>query len=163
VGGTGPIRDLKFEKGDSASQSPLAGYHLIPADLNKGAQGTYIYLTFTRDSTSVQTGTQCGWETGEFVTGLLVHDYNWFDVAGFKGVCVGIGAPWTPIWEDTHNPLSPWKHPDLNDGSGGRFILAWQAKVDGSTPVTEVGVVSGSSSAIRCPSGWIKDSNDLGG
>lgn len=161
VGGAGAIRDLKFEKGDSASQVPLDGYHLIPADLNKGAGGTYIYLTFTRDGTKVQAPDQCGWGEGEYVTTFFAEDFGWADSGAVKGTCGGMGYPSTPIWEYTGNYAWPWKHPDLNDGSGGRYIFAWLQKVAGSAPIQEVGVVSGSSGSIQCPSGWIRDNQDL--
>lgn len=163
VGGSGAIRDLKFEKADYANQTPLPGYHLIPADLNKGAGGTYIYLTFTRDDSKVQARDYCNWGEGGYTTRLKADDFNWFDSGGYKGVCVGMGNPWTPIWEYTGNIFLPWpwKHPDLNDGAGGRYIFAWQAKVPGEAPILEVGVVSGSSSSIQCPSGWTRDNQDL--
>jgi hypothetical protein len=163
VGGYGAIRDLKFEKGGSSNQTPLDGYYLIPADLNKGAGGTYIYLTFTRDDSKVQARDHCGWGEGGYVTHLFAEDFNWFDSGGYKGVCVGMGYPSTPIWEYTGDYVFgwPWKHPDLNDGAGGRYIFAWQQKVAGTAPIQEVGVVSGSSSSIQCPSGWVRDNQDL--
>lgn len=160
-GGTGAIRDLKFEKGDTSSQVPLDGYTLIPADLNKGAGGTYIYLTFTRLEDKLQVGTQCGWENNAFVTGLFADDFRAIDAVQMKGTCAGLGDPWTPIWESTGDPLWPWKHPDLNDGSGGRYIYAWQERVGTGAPLTEVGVLSGNTSAIQCPAGWTKVDQDL--
>jgi len=158
IGGIGAIRDLKFEKGDSPSQTPLAGYHLIPADLNRGADGTFIYLTFTRDANAVQHTNACDHAPNDFVTGIHVANLSAFDAFFSKGSCAAPGAPLTPIWEETG---IGWKHPDLNDGAGGRFILAWQLKVAGGSPFTEIGVIFGSSSAIRCPFGWTKDNQDL--
>jgi hypothetical protein len=159
VGGAGAIRDLKFEKGSSSSQVPLGGYHLISADLNRGAGGAYIYLTFTRDAAVVQGGNECGHSTGEFVTGIHADDYNAVDAVGKKGNCSNLGPPWTPIWEETG--ILGWKHPDLNDGAGGRFIFAWLHKVDGLAPIKEIGVVSSRNGSVTCPSGWTRQNQDL--
>ena len=155
-----PIRDLKFEKGDSSNQTPLDGYHLISADLNKGASGRYIYLTFTRDARKVINDDQCGITSNPYITGLRAASYNFIDAAIEKGSCRN---PWTPIWEAVwlSDEIFDWKHIDLNDGSGGRFIYAWQSKVDGEDPILEVGVVSGNQSNIRCPSGWVTHGQDL--
>ena len=161
IGGSGPIRDLKFTKGDSSAQPVLDGYHKIPADLNKGAGGTYIYITFTRDQASVEAPSQCGYATHEFITGLQASNYNAIDAVGAKGNCVNLGNPWEPIWEPRSNVFPfGWKHPDLNDGSGGRFIFAWQHKVSGLAPITEIGVTSARRNA-NCPSGWTKVNQDL--
>jgi len=160
-GGTGNIRDLKFIKGDTPFEVPLDGYTVISADLNKGAGGTYIFLTFTRRQDKMQIGNLCNWENNEFVTGLFADDFNALDAVQMKGTCAGLGLPWTPIWEATGDPFWPWKHPDLNDGSGGRFIFAWQARVGTGAPLTEVGVLSGSSSTIQCPAGWTRVDQDL--
>jgi hypothetical protein len=161
-GGSGAIRDLKFEKGNSSAQTPLAGYHLITADLNRGAGGAYIYLTFTRDLDSIQNGDECGHISNDFVTGIVADDYNAFDAVGAKGNC-SFRAPGSPILQPIRigSSVLAWKHPDLNDGSGGRFIFAWQYKQEGGSPIHEVGVVSGGSSGIQCPTGWIKQTQDL--
>jgi hypothetical protein len=159
--GSGYIRDLKFEKGDTSSQTPLPGYFLIPADLNKGAGGTYVYLPFTRDATKVQGPFEyCGGQN-QYVTGIIADDFG--AASNMKGTCnVGVSpyaAP--PIWEYPGADFLPWKHPDLNDGAGGRFIFAWQQMHLSGSPVREVGVVSGNSSGISCPSGWTRVNQDL--
>lgn len=161
IGGFGPIRDLKFAKGSSSSQRPLDGYHLIPADLNKGAGGQYIYITFTREQSAVTNGSQCGYMTNNFLTGIHASNFNAIDAIGKKGNCSNPGYPWEPIWEPREIPIpTGWKHPDLNDGSGGRFIFAWQHKVSGLAPITEIGVTSARRNA-NCPSGWTKVNQDL--
>lgn len=158
-GGWGPIRDLKFTKGNSPSQPTLPGYELINVDLNKGAGGTYIYLTFTRGNTAEGAPTnKCAPNVydGEYVTDFLADDYNAFDAALVKGTC-HIG--WSPVLES--GGVDGWKQPDLNDGAGGRYIFAWQLKLSGQPPIQEVGVLAGNSSTIQCPSGWTRDRQDL--
>lgn len=160
VGGFGAIRDLKFAKGDSSTPTVLSGYHRIGVDLNRGAGGTYIYLTFTRDK-SVQQGPldECGPGAiqGEFVTNIIAEDYSW---GHMKGRCFGSWTP--PIYQSIDNIFDPWKHPDLNDGAGGRYIFAWQDRPADSTmqPIREVGVVAGSGGTV-CPSGWSQVPQDL--
>lgn len=158
-GGTGAIRDLKVTKGDSASQPTLPGYHRIDVDLNKGAGGTYIYLTFTRDEDSEVGPTDyCGsWIDGPFVTDIFAQDYDFIGASSAKNSCYGATAP--PIWEP--RDISGWKHPDLNDGAGGRFIFAWQYKNSDMVPIQEVGVLAGGTSGIACPTGWTRVNQDL--
>ncbi|MBB4600472.1 hypothetical protein HNQ93_000048 [Hymenobacter luteus] len=63
----------------------------------------------------------------------------------------GKNAPGT-VW-------GTWEQPDLNDGSGGRFIASYQSKdVRDGGPI-EVGVIAGNSSSISPPMGWIKIDN----
>jgi hypothetical protein len=160
VGGLGAIRDLKFAKGDTSTPSVLSGYHKINVDLNRGAGGTYIYLTFTRDKT-VQQGPldECppGYIQGDFVTNIIAEDYAW---GHMKGKCLGSWTP--PIYQATGSILAPWKHPDLNDGAGGRYIFAWQERPNGSSmqPIREVGVVAGAG-GTACPTGWSQVPQDL--
>jgi hypothetical protein len=160
LGGAGAIRDLKIEKGGSSSQTPLVGYTLIPLDLNKGAGGTYIYLTFTRLETYVQEHIPagCAIAPGPYVTAIRADDYNAIDALGVKGKCLQPG--YLPVVEATWSSLDEWKHPDLNDGAGGRYIFAWQEKGPYS-PIAEVGVIAGSSSSIACPAGWNRIDQDL--
>lgn len=116
---------------------PLDGYHLISTDLNRGPRELDL-PDVTRDSTKVQTGTLADGKPVRLSRASSCTITAGLDVAGFKGACRGIGSPWTSICEDTHDPLHPWKHPDLNDGSGRRFILClagqrqWQCDDQGS-------------------------------
>jgi hypothetical protein len=170
LGGLGAIRDLKFTKGNSSNQPVLSGYELINLDLNKGAGGTYVYLTFTRNQASVVgvTGQQNPCEgsapadsTGPFVTNFMADDYGAWEAMGVKNTCLMIQSNWTPVFEPGGG--YGWKQPDLNDGAGGRYIYGWVLKKTdpGVPPIQEVGVLAGNSSTIQCPAGWTRVEQDL--
>lgn len=148
-----PIRDLKFTKGSSANQPVQSDYVLLNLDLNKGAGGHYIYLTFSRRWMSGPYD-YCWVGAGEYVTDIIAED---FGTGWYKGQCYG--AEYEPIWEPS--VILNWKHPDLNDGSGGRYIFAWQEKNMNVAPIKEVGVVAGNSGSIQCPAGWTRVEQDL--
>lgn len=169
MGGSGYIRDLKIDKSsDSMSVASLPGYQLIPVDLNKGAGGKYIYLTFTRSADHVQQHIPQGCEDiipGPYVTSIYADDWNAVDALGVKGTCLqssGLYWEYLPLVQPTGVPYYwEWKQPDLNDGSGGRFIYAWQTKRASAPPIAEVGVIAGNNGSIACPSGWTRIDQDL--
>jgi hypothetical protein len=75
----------------------------------------------------------------------------------------GWPTPWAPPIE-TKDAFG-FHQPDLNDGSAGKYIYAFQEKYEGATPypatVMEVGVIYGNSSSIVPPTGWRKIPGDL--
>jgi hypothetical protein len=149
----GDIYDLKIVKGGSSNLTPLPGYTIIPVDLNKGAGGQYIYMTFTRNpSTVASSGRDDGRVTSGPVRGIIATA----NTVGAMFVSWPYNA--TPIWAPG-SVWGTWEQPDLNDGAGGRFIASYQTKneVDGG-PI-EVGVIAGNSSSIQPPSGWLKLNN----
>ncbi|TXK52909.1 hypothetical protein FVR03_00615 [Pontibacter qinzhouensis] len=158
---TNAIQDLKIIKGSSASINPsLAGYHKINADLNRGAGGQYIYLTFTRDPGQVRGSSN--WVTDQSYGGyvpvknIIVMSYTIGGLNGWPTLC----SP--PI--EVKDAFG-FHTPDLNDGAGGKYIYAYQEKCDMYTSypgtIKEVGVLYGNSSSISPPTGWVKLPQDL--
>ncbi|MCB2378312.1 hypothetical protein LGH70_12000 [Hymenobacter sp. BT635] len=154
----GHIYDLKITKG---GDGPLDGYTKIDVDLNRGAGGQYIYLTFTRNPSKVQKGSE--WDpycmNGSFsvcngrevvgpVRGIWSQAYN---SGGAFHAWPGFTFPtWAP------NGVGGWKQPDLNDGAGGDYIYGYQSKDARDGNPIEVGVLYGSSSSVAPPAGWVK-------
>lgn len=159
------IYDLKIIKGSSSSigTSDFPGYYKINADLNKGAGGKYIYLVFTRDKNKV-VGSSSWVNDGmkgssNPVRNIYVRS-NSFGY-GFNMVPTNCAAPL-----ETKDAFGGYHQPDLNDGSTGKYIYAWQEKCDTYTPgypypIREVGVIYGKSSSIEPPAPWIKIPGDL--
>ncbi|WP_345221346.1 hypothetical protein [Hymenobacter koreensis] len=161
----GDILDLKIVKGSSANLTALPGYTIIPVDLNKGAGGQYIYLTFTRDPTKVQYGDEVKKDqvntdgfavgSGRYVIGPVraIYSKSARSGADFQN--------WprfsVPNWAPSPTNFDDWIQPDLNDGSGGRFIASYQGKDHrySGRPI-EVGVIAGNSPNITPPAGWVK-------
>jgi hypothetical protein len=159
-----PIYDLKIAKSSSSSVAPLDGYVKIPLDLNKGAGGAYIYLTFTRDRSKVQ-GTNNSTDYIYDYTAVAYDNglnYSKLPADGWES----IKMPWDNIFD-------PWKVPDLNDGAAGKYIFGYLTKGSNSillnkyydsrdsSPIMEVGVIAGGSSSIAPPLGWKKVPQDL--
>ena len=154
--GTGPIRDLKFTTDDPAIQPLLPAYVVLPIDLNQGAGGTSIYLTFTRSEAGEGWPLNCQLPDGPFVTSIIAEDF-WLNSPQAR-----CWESHTPIWEPAIPAwLGAWIHPDLNDGAGGPFIFAWQRKQIGVRTIEEVGVLAGNSRYIQCPAGWTRVEQDL--
>lgn len=156
----GYIWDLKIVKGSTSSEQPLAGYTKIDADLNRGAGGSYIYLTFTRSPFQTRLGDETGYGwTQSQISG---------PVRGLQALTqpTGISVGWiwgatpppgfVPIWSPNPIPGSTWKQPDLNDGAGGSWIYGFQFKEYQSGPV-EVGIISSTSSRPVPPANWTAD------
>ncbi|MDQ2769095.1 MAG: hypothetical protein M3Y54_01170 [Bacteroidota bacterium] len=175
----GYLYDLKIVKGSSANQAPFDGnphYHNIPIDLNEGAGGEYIYVSFTRDPLSVEYQTHpagCGYngsggdETPRDANGNTVN-MPIMDIDTEVRCC---NAPWSNchgVFTPMYARQSPvfnsnyFKFPDLNDGAGGSYIYAWQTRVPNTVnrPI-EVGVITGNSLNITPPAGWVKVGSDL--
>ncbi|MCC9136648.1 hypothetical protein ACFSKU_07565 [Pontibacter silvestris] len=156
--------DLKIRKGSSSTinTSDLPGYYKIPVDLNKGAGGQYIYLCFTRDPNKVQGSDsgQSAWVNSSMmgrsvsVKNIVVKSYS---VGGFNSWPTNCSPP-----IEAKDDLG-FHTPDLNDGSGGKYIYAYQEKCTIYSPntVMEVGVIYGNSSSFQPPNGWIKIPGDL--
>ncbi|MCB2378497.1 hypothetical protein LGH70_12930 [Hymenobacter sp. BT635] len=150
----------------SASASVYSGFNRLNADLNKGAGGKYIYLTFTRKS--------------------LYPGGYWFNL--YQGDDSGRKRPITRFrnpgeggtidgnytntwWEDVSKLLGGgiFNRADFNDGAGGPYIYLQYSKLVETQRgfpyptqfVKEVGVLSGNSSSIQPPAGWIKHPQDL--
>lgn len=156
----GYIWDLKIVKGGSSSEQPLAGYTKIDADLNRGAGGSYIYLTFTRSPTQTRLGdeTGYGWTQSQIsgpVRGLQAFTQpTGISVGWIWGATPPVG--FVPIWSPNPIPGSTWKQPDLNDGAGGSWIYGFQFKEYQNGPV-EVGIISSTSSRPVAPANWYVD------
>ncbi len=157
------IQDLKITKGSSSSVGTLDGYYKINVDLNRGAGGQYIYLQFTRDPQKV-VGSNSN-------PGAWVNDVRIGWMVPVRGIVVesqNIGP--ANDWPDLQTPpievkdILGYHCPDLNDGSGGKYIYAYQKKDSWNTGlpyVKEVGVIYGNSSAIQPPDGWERIPGDL--
>lgn len=158
----GYIYDLKIVKGDQLEQ-PLLGYNKINVDLNRGAGGEYIYLTFTRRTNYVQLGDETGWGWNPSeISGPIVNIQAFENPSGISlGWIVGLHPlqGYVPVWAPNPVPGSDWKHPDLNDGAGGAWVYAYQFKDPrfGNGRPVEVGVISSNTSNPVPPAGWTAD------
>lgn len=162
------IMDLEFAKSSTSSVGPQTGYNKINLDLNKGAGGKYIYLTFSRNRVEDH-----GYATN--MDGDLGRSMDQSPVTGIA-VYPGNGGPalsaWRPpytqldvIWNPTGTYINAYKQIDLNDGAGGAFIYAFLSKsnltYNGGAPIKEVGVLAGNSNQIQPPAGWTRNNQDL--
>ncbi|TGE15184.1 hypothetical protein [Hymenobacter elongatus] len=154
----GHIYDLKITKG---GDGPLDGYTKIDVDLNRGSGGQYIYLTFTRNPSKVQKGSE--WDNycmnGSFNTcngRQVVGPVRaiWSQAYSSGGAFYSWPGFTFPTWAP--NGLGGWKQPDLNDGAGGEYIYGYQSKDARDGNPIEVGVLYGSSSSVAPPAGWVK-------
>ena len=158
----GYVYDLKVAKGGSPNVSVLSGYTKLNLDLNKGAGGRYIYLTFTRNPGDVQLGDETGYGWARSETEGPVVALQAFTT--FTGISIGwiFGAtpirPFLPIWARNPIPGSTWKHPDLNDGSRGFYIYGFQFKDPNQHPVpVEIGIIASNFDHPVPPAGWHAD------
>lgn len=152
------ILDLKIAKGSSPIAGPMDGYTKIDADLNSGAGGKYIYLCFTRNNDKVPIYSDCektkDWSVLTPVADVRVIAWRTLSISSYpQGFC--------PIWTPNGTFQYDFKEPDLNDGSGGRYIYSYQSKASTPTPIKEMGIVAGNNDQIQPPAGWVRVGDDL--
>ncbi|MDO6389560.1 hypothetical protein Q4E40_05445 [Pontibacter sp. BT731] len=158
---SGYIYALRLIVGTSSSIQPSEGHIKINTDLNKGAGGKYIYLTFTRDPQYAYENYISPVNYTTPITDLMAVSYS--------QVCYTFNG-----YLCNANPWNGWVHMftfngtysqtvDLNDGVGGKYIFGhvYRETSNGRTPIKEVGIISGNTSNITPPSGWIKYHQDL--
>jgi hypothetical protein len=150
------VYDLKIVKD---GKNPLPGYTLIPLDLNRGAGGQYIYLSFTRD-VRYYTNAGTSYEGDNYQAPGPVRDVT--SVSGRFGASFSSWPNYfTPAWTEWNCDFAQcWKEGDLNDGAGGRYIYAYQSKLGFRGSPVEVGVLSGNGD-ISPPAGWQRVGVDL--
>ncbi|TGE24620.1 hypothetical protein E5K00_05240 [Hymenobacter aquaticus] len=171
------IYDIQIAKGGSSSVSAKQGFHKLNLDLNRGAGGRYIYLTFSRTQAEFSEFNQ---DVYPFYMKFVhqpgsMYPYsqelmplNNITARGYRTTTIGTSPPsgFYDAFQFVSNITGPynlkyWKT-DLNDGAGGRYIRPYKSRVDGRYGyLKEVGVVAGNSSNIWPPSGWIRDNQDL--
>ena len=178
----GYLLDIKIVKGTGAGEPPFYNdyrYHNINVDLNKGAGGEYIYVSFTRDPNAVVDHFASTFGQGKDES---EYDYSTYPATRIHKPITMVkteinkltrpseyypikdGIAYSPMWAE-----SPWpslnsdkmKFPDLNDGAGGRFIYGFQSKSPFAGTPIELGVLASNSSTTNPPAGWIKISGDL--
>ncbi|MCB2410265.1 hypothetical protein [Hymenobacter lucidus] len=143
------ILDLKLVT-DSNSSWLYPGHIRLNSDLNKGAGGDYIYLTFTRQG-----------------------DYGSSPLTRVSILTRSFGQPGS--WPDQHQPIWYGQYNattntfntydsqlDLNSGAGGDYIFAYAARETSfGAPIREVGVLSSRNQAQQPPAGWERVGVDL--
>jgi hypothetical protein len=124
------IRDLKIEI--SASQTTVGppGYTRIPADLNAGAGGYYIYLNY-QEFFPAEPSSDC--ITGLWAVALdsAVGDNDWRIPPGYY----------------------PVDKADVNAGAGGKYVYICYTKNPELEPVTAIDIVVSDHYGID-PEGW---------
>ncbi|WP_426489600.1 hypothetical protein [Hymenobacter sp. 102] len=145
--------------------------HNIGLDLNKGAGGEYIYLSFTRDPFAVayQRNGSCGDEQPKDASGqYLNYPITSVDtrVVGNTGTLIKCFNGYTPMW--AVNPLGNFegnymKFPDLNDGAGGSYVYGYQSRSQSYGTPIELGILAGNNVNIQPPagSGYVRVGSDL--
>ncbi|UYZ62351.1 hypothetical protein [Hymenobacter weizhouensis] len=157
----GYIADLKiaWARNYDADAHPMDGYTSIRANLNSGAGGATMYLTFTRNPRRVRLGDSFGRTdrvTEGFVRNLQTLEAPFGDFIGNfpLGNLLPIQRP--------GGFVNQWNTPDLNDGAGGSYIYAYMVKDPAEGPPIEVGVLVSNNSNAQPPSGWrFVDGQDL--
>ncbi|MCB2378495.1 hypothetical protein LGH70_12920 [Hymenobacter sp. BT635] len=155
------ILDVELAKSSYASVDAKSGYTKLSADLNKGAGGKFIFLTFTRSS--FEQGHSGKWPAQHPLTRIWADSYSSSSDHDAHGT--GLDEVWNPTWGSFYLC-------DLNDGAGGKYIYAhmtkdiqrpagWQSGTPPKVPIKEVGILSGNSSSIQPPAGWVRDGKDL--
>ncbi len=160
-GGGYYIHDLKLVTNtDIRNISPPDGYEKLDIDLNRGAGGSYIYLCFTRNPSSVLNGLeyyqyQPGSDPREFLRKFTTQEGSFF------GGAPEPGRTYFPIWVPNQNPYTFWDIVDLNAGAGGKYIYSYQSRrsdVNGfstnTNPIVEIGIIAGNNDRIQPPLGW---------
>jgi hypothetical protein len=150
----GYIYDLKLVGNTRPDPAP-PGYTRLYADLNEGAGGAYIYLTFVRNPADVQRGE-------EIVRNRI---YSSGPVTGIeiKTGCCSAPDPellYYPIWWWNTYGWNYYKQLDLNNGAYGSYIWSYQTKEPSSQPI-EVGILTGDNDRIQPPIGWTRLNTDL--
>lgn len=153
---------LRLIVGSSYTIQPSTGHIKINSDLNRGAGGNIIYLTYSRNPfysyEKYSTTSSVTYSTP--ITDLMGVSYSqacW----NFQNFCDA--NPW-PNWKYMYKfDGNSSQLVDLNDGAGGKYIFGhvYRETDGGRTPIKEVGILSGNSSSIQPPTGWLKDPQDL--
>ena len=158
----GYIVDLKiaWATNSSPDPSPLKGYTKIYANLNSGAGGAKMYLTYTRSPGEVKYGDYTIRE--DRVTTGFVRNLQTLEAP--CGDCI------TNFPENTNllpiqrpgGLINRWNTPDLNDGAGGAYIYGFMTKDPRDGPPVEIGVLISSNRDAQPPVGWkFSDHQDL--
>ncbi|MDQ2794165.1 MAG: hypothetical protein M3Y12_09180, partial [Bacteroidota bacterium] len=167
LGGGSYIHDLKLVEGNENSTSTTstvgAGYTKLYADLNKGAGGAYVYLCFQRNPNQVLNGVEYTYNypysgPNEVLTAFQTQ------YGSFTNSTPKPDPYFYSIWVPNQNPNVYWDRVDLNAGAGGDYIYSFQAKspfVPNYRVISQVGILSGNSSTINPPAGWVKYPKDL--
>ncbi|TGE19711.1 hypothetical protein [Hymenobacter elongatus] len=163
TGGSGQIHDLKLiaNSSTSANNAPT-GYVKLNADLNRGASGAFIYLCFTRDPAFVLKGLEYhqNFPYTAPTDVLTSFEAKFGSFSNFPSN----STHFYNIWAPNQYSYAHWDLVDLNAGAGGEYIYSFQSKnpaVSNYKYISQVGILSGSSSAIQPPSGWEKYPQDL--
>ncbi|WP_162428027.1 hypothetical protein [Pontibacter pudoricolor] len=157
---SGDIYALRIIKGDHQYIVPSEGHIKLNADLNRGSGGKYIYLTFTRNPqfSYENDGAHSAGTYDTPLTNLKVVSYTQFGyINPFNAIAPGDNYRHLYRFIDGNSIAV-----DLNDGAGGKYIFGHVSREpDYGTPIKEVGILYGNSSAIQPPAGWVKVPGDL--
>ena len=157
----GDIMDLKIAWANNYAPDayPMPGYTSIRTNLNRGAGGATMYLTFTRDPGSVKLGDSQD-RTDRVVNGA-VRFMQTFS-APYGDFISNFPPPgYLPI-QRPGSWIDSWNTPDLNDGAGGDYIYGFMVKDPQFGPPIEVGVLASNNSNAQPPVGWyLIDGQDL--
>lgn len=178
----GFLYDVKIVKGTGAGEPPFndnPNYRNINVDLNKGAGGLYIYVSFTRTPSAIEYQSNDQFGTGK---DEREWDYSTTPITQIHRPVTNVatqanrlekpdnyhpsnnGIDYSPMWAETaHPPVNSdyMKFPDLNDGAGGRYIYGFQSRSAVAGSPIELGVLASNSSSTQPPSGWTKVGGDL--
>jgi hypothetical protein len=164
---SGHIIAIRVIMGSSAAIQPSQGHIKLNADLNKGAGGKYINITFTRNPVySYENDGHYGPVTYNIpLTNIKVESYTQMCYT-FKGyVCdTNPEGSYRHMYKfDGTNSLYGGTATDLNDGAGGKYIFGHVSRSAYyyGNPIKEVGVLSSALSSAQPPSGWTKVPGDL--
>ncbi|MEO7425585.1 MAG: hypothetical protein ABI036_10390 [Fibrobacteria bacterium] len=174
-----PIYGLTFI--DNSNGTCPSGYFRINKDLNEGAGGDYIYLCYTPYQEATYPKRTWPEDDGYFISHRpFGGNYDkWpthfsYTSAG-SSLCnngtttsVKAGCPWSN--GPSFQPGS-WNRAngDLNSRTGGEFIFFFSKSTSAAFPnsgITNnklygVGIISGTSSNLAAPAGWVRNSVDL--
>ncbi|MFD2787509.1 hypothetical protein [Hymenobacter rubripertinctus] len=174
----GYLYDLKIVKGRGQTQPTFYDsryYHNIGVNLNGGAGGEYIYVSFSRDIIFYHRNNIFGKgrDEGEYDSS---NNAIYRPITNVRSEANTLGRPnyyyfsadgydYSPIWAESPFPSvegDKMKFSDLNDGAGGKFIYAFQSRSLNSGNPIELGVLTSNSSSTQPPTqGWVRASGDL--
>lgn len=155
----GYIYSLRLIVGSSSSIAPTTGHIKLSTDLNKGAGGKYIYLTFTRDTayTYENDRANAAGKQYEPIRDIFVESFSQVEYNTVGGAAPGVYYRHIYRFDGTYS-----NYVDLNDGAGGKYVFGYISRYSiKGAPIKEVGILSGSSSSIQPPPGWVKVPGDL--
>lgn len=166
-GGSGVIYDLKLVANTgyttSANTTPQPGYTRLISDLNKGAGGAYIYLTFTRNQSDIKyygpIGTNYAYgpltKLSASVRSYLQGPPSWpTDHSPIWFLNANLGTLFNPVYIEELDL-------NLDCGIVDRVFAHQSKKPSFGSAISEVGVLSGNSDVIQPPTGWEKVGVDL--